>query len=137
MSLKATPWESGNRTKLVPWEEEIILTAEESKVLLELQDFAQQPNNVGSRYEYVIVPTAIFDKLARIHEMIGKRGYSWGAEYPIHCENRGADGWAVFNATTDADIKTGLQEWEAFKLANELNGSKPSAETLDLIDTTP
>ncbi len=51
----------------MPWEEEIILTADETKILLELQEFARKPNNVDERYQYVIVPTAIFDKLARIY----------------------------------------------------------------------
>lgn len=66
-TLKTTPWEAGNRTKLVPWEEEIILTAEETRILLELQEFAKSKLNDGSRFEFVVVPATIFDKLVRVY----------------------------------------------------------------------
>jgi hypothetical protein len=60
MSLKVTRWESGSRVKLVPWEEEVILTAEEAKILIELQEYAKaQPKTV-------VVPRVIFDKLVMI-----------------------------------------------------------------------
>jgi hypothetical protein len=67
--------------------------------------------------------------------MLNKRGYSFGAEYPFHFENRMEHGWAVFDARNDVDHATGLREWEASKLALELNGSP----TPDLagIDETP
>lgn len=66
--------------------------------------------------------------------MLNKRGYSFGAEYKFHYEQR-IDGWAVFNAETDVDERTGLSEHEAFKLAMKLNGSpKPC---IDDIDSTP
>lgn len=53
--------------------------------------------------------------------MINKRGYSYGAEYPIHYEHR-LDGWAVFDARDDRDIATGLKEWQAQKLCLQENG---------------
>jgi hypothetical protein len=70
--------------------------------------------------------------------MVNKRGYSFGAEHPIHYEERGVEGWAVFDARTDEDKATGLQEWQAMMLAMKLNDHLgPSAATLDAIDTTP
>jgi len=69
--------------------------------------------------------------------MLNKRGYSYGAEYPIHYEQR-LDGWAVFDARDDRDIATGLKEWEAQKLCLQENGSPgPDAATLDTLDLTP
>ena len=73
--LKTTKWESGNNTKLVPWEEDVILTAEQTQILLELQEFARKPNNVGEQYQYVIVPTAIFDKLTRLYNELSRSRY--------------------------------------------------------------
>lgn len=67
--------------------------------------------------------------------MVNKRGYSFGAEYPIHYEDRGKAGWAVFDARNDKDIETGLEQWEAQDRAWKENGSpKPD---LDALDTTP
>lgn len=57
--------------------------------------------------------------------MLNKRGYSFGAQYPFHFEDRGGDSWAVFDARNDRDHGTGLKQWEAQKLAYELNGSPP------------
>ena len=71
--------------------------------------------------------------------MVNKRGYSFGADYPIHYEDRGVvQGWAVFDARDDRDIETGLKEWEAFKLAMTLNDNPtPTPADLDAFDTTP
>jgi len=66
--------------------------------------------------------------------MLNKRGYSFGAAYPIHFEER-ADGWAVFDARDDRDIATGLKQWEAVKLCEIENGCP--APNLSEIDTTP
>jgi hypothetical protein len=66
--------------------------------------------------------------------MLNKRGYSYGAEHPIHFEER-LDGWAVFDARDDRDIATGLKQWEAGPLAYRLNGS-PAVDTAG-IDATP
>ncbi len=63
--------------------------------------------------------------------MLNKRGYSYGAEYPIHYESR-HDGWAVFDARTDVDIITGLTEWDAQKRCLKENGNpKPDLESID------
>lgn len=67
--------------------------------------------------------------------MLNKRGYSFGAEYPFHYENRMEKGWAVFDARTDDDKATGLTEWDAQKLALELNGN-PTPDVPG-IDNTP
>lgn len=64
--------------------------------------------------------------------MLNKRGYSSGAEFPFHFEDR-LDGWAVFDARNDRDHGTGLKQWEAQKLAHELNGS-PRAFVDDVDD---
>lgn len=73
----------------------------------------------------------------RARPMIGKRGYSWGAEFPYHCENR-HDGWAVFDARTDVDVETGLSEWRAFQLAEEKNKcGAPDPAVLAALDETP
>ncbi len=70
--------------------------------------------------------------------MVNKRGYSFGPDLPIHYEERGVEGWAVFDARDDEDKATGLKEWEAMKLATELNGNPvPDAATLAAIDETP
>jgi hypothetical protein len=70
--------------------------------------------------------------------MINKRGYSLGTSHPIHFEKRG-DGWAVFNAKTDKDIRTGLPEWEAVSVCMRENekagfGCRPD---IAAIDSTP
>jgi len=54
--------------------------------------------------------------------MLNKRGYGFGAKFPFHFEER-LDGWAVFDARSDRDHGTQLKQWEAQKLAYELNGS--------------
>ena len=70
MTLKATPWES-KATKLVPWEEDILLTPEQALMLLELQAFAASRHGVNAeRYTTIVVPTAIFDKLAILYDAI-------------------------------------------------------------------
>lgn len=66
--------------------------------------------------------------------MLNKRGYSFGAQYKYHYEQR-ANGWAVFNAKSDRDLKTGLTDWDAFQLAWTKNGSPEPV--LQDIDETP
>ncbi len=64
-------------------------------------------------------------------KMLNRRGYSYGAAYPIHYEQR-LDGWAVFDARNDKDIQAGLKEWEAQKLCISENGNpKPCLEDID------
>ena len=65
--------------------------------------------------------------------MINKRGYSFGPDLPFHFEQR-KDGWAVFDARNDEDKATQLKQWEARKLAMELNKVQPD---LAGIDDTP
>lgn len=66
--------------------------------------------------------------------MLNKRGYSFGEHFPFHFEER-PDGWAVFDARTDRDVKTGLQRWEAQDVAWKENKS-PRVDIAG-IDSTP
>ena len=56
--------------------------------------------------------------------MIGKRGYSFGRQYPVHYERAG-NGWEIFDARTDEVLETADSEWRARDRAYVLNGSPP------------
>ena len=66
--------------------------------------------------------------------MLNRRGYGFGAEYPIHYERRG-EGWQVFDARTDEVLAEVDHEWEAMDRSLELNGSP--VPDLTGIDSTP
>ncbi len=78
--------------------------------------------------------------------MIGKPGYSLGAEYPFHYI-RYRDRWIVFHAGTMevwhiVKRREPGYEWreqhEAACISRELNGIEgPDAETLNAIDQSP
>lgn len=67
--------------------------------------------------------------------MLNKRGYSFGAQYPIHYDKGKGGKWEVFDARTDRVIADGLDEWEAVGRAHKENGS-PSVDIAG-IDSTP